>query len=91
MEVKIMTTIITARVDSDDKQSFEDFCNSIGLTASSVINMFIKTVIRDWEIPFKVKADPFFGENNQALLRKNAEEMDETGNIIHNLFLDERK
>lgn len=86
-----MTTIITARVDSDDKQSFEDFCNSIGLTASSVINMFIKTVIRDWEIPFKVKADPFFGENNQALLRKNAEEMDETGNIIHNLFLDERK
>lgn len=83
-----MTTTITTRVDSADKTLFDAFCDSVGITASSAINMFIKATIREGEIPFKIKADPFFSESNMALLRKSAKEMDETGGKIHDIDLD---
>lgn len=83
-----MTTTITTRVDSADKTLFDAFCDSVGITASSAINMFIKATIREGEIPFKIKADPFFSESNMALLKKSAKEMDETGGTIHDIDLD---
>ena len=72
-----MTTTITTRVDSEDKKLFDSFCESVGLSASAAINMFIKATLREREIPFKIKADPFYSESNQAILRKSAQEMDE--------------
>ena len=74
-----MTATITTRVNSDDKALFDAFCASVGLTASSAINMFIKATIREGEIPFKIKADPFYSEANQALLRKSIKQLEETG------------
>ncbi len=83
-----MTSTITVRVNSDDKALFEAFCKTVGLTASSAINLFIKATIRKGEIPFKIKVDPFYSEANQALLRKSMKEMEETGGTIHELDLD---
>ena len=83
-----MTATIIARVNSKDKALFDAFCASVGLSASSAINMFIKATIREGEIPFKIKADPFYSEANQNLLRKSMKEMDETGGTIHELDLD---
>ena len=83
-----MTAIITTRVDTEDKTLFDAFCNSVGLTASSAINMFIKATIREGEIPFKIKADPFYSDSNQALLRKSKKEMEETGGTVHDIDLD---
>lgn len=83
-----MTATIIARVNSEDKALFDAFCASVGLSASSAINMFIKATIREGEIPFKIKADPFYSETNQNLLRKSMKEMDETGGTIHELDLD---
>ena len=84
-----MTTTITTRVNSDDKALFDAFCDSVGLTASSAINMFIKATIREGEIPFKIKADPFYTEANQALLRKSIKELEETGGTIHDIDLND--
>ena len=84
-----MTTTITTRVDSDDKVLFDAFCDSVGLTASSAINMFIKATIREGEIPFKIKADPFYSDSNQALLRKSIKELEETGGTIHDVDLND--
>ena len=50
--------------------------------------MFIKATIREGEIPFKIKADPFYSDANQALLRKSAKEMEETGGTVHDIDLD---
>lgn len=83
-----MTTTITTRVSGEDKALFDAFCDSVGITASSAINMFIKATIREGEIPFKIKADPFYSDSNQALLRKSAKEMEETGGTIHDIDLD---
>ena len=84
-----MTAIITARVDSEDKAKFDAFCESVGITASAAINMFIKATIREGEIPFKIKADPFYSEANQERLRQSIKEMEETGGTIHDIDLDD--
>lgn len=83
-----MTATITTRVNSDDKALFDAFCDSVGITPSSAINMFIKATIREGEIPFKIKADPFYSDSNQALLLKNKKEMEESGGTIHDIDLD---
>ena len=84
-----MTTTITARVESEDKSMFDAFCESVGITASAAINMFIKATIREGEIPFKIKADPFYSEANLERLRQSIKEMEETGGTIHDIDLDD--
>ena len=84
-----MTTTITTRIDSDDKAKFDLFCDSVGISASAAINMFIKATIREGEIPFKIKADPFYSEANQALLKKSIKELEETGGTVHDIDLDD--
>ena len=84
-----MTTTITTRIDSDDKIKFDLFCDSVGISASAAINMFIKATIREGEIPFKIKADPFYSEANQALLKKSIKELEETGGTVHDIDLDD--
>ena len=83
-----MTTTITARLESEDKILFDAFCESVGITASAAINMFIKATIREGEIPFKIKADPFYSEANQERLRQSIKQLEETGGTIHDIDLD---
>ena len=40
------------------KKRFVEFCDNIGLSASSVLTVYIKTVIRENRIPFTISADP---------------------------------
>ena len=84
-----MTTTITARLESEDKILFDAFCESVGITASAAINMFIKATIREGEIPFKIKADPFYSEANQERLRQSIKQLEETGGTIHDIDLDD--
>ncbi len=83
-----MTTTITARLESDDKIMFDAFCESVGITASAAINMFIKATLREGEIPFKIKADPFYSDTNQERLRQSVKELEETGGTVHEIDLD---
>lgn len=50
-------TTLSVRLDSVDKKLFEEFCNKTGLNVSVAINMFIKAVLREKELPFKVACD----------------------------------
>ena len=49
---------MTFSLDAPTKKRFVDFCNSVGLSASSVITVYIKTVVRENRIPFVISADP---------------------------------
>lgn len=84
-----MASIITARVNKEDKEKFEAFCQSVGLTASAAINMFIKATIREGEIPFKIRTDPFYSKANQELLRKSMKQMEEAGGTVHDINLND--
>lgn len=68
--MKMNTTAFSVRMDSDTKIGFETFCKSVGLTVSSAINLFAKTVVREKRIPFEIKGetDPFWSEENQSEL-----------------------
>lgn len=61
---------LSVRIDENDKKSFETFCTETGMNVSVAINMFIKTVLREHKLPFEIKADPFYSENNIKYLEK---------------------
>lgn len=50
------TTALCIRIDSNDKEEFDKFCDEVGINISAAINMYIKTVIREQRIPFEIKA-----------------------------------
>ena len=78
-----MTTMMTIRLDADDKLAFERFCKSVGMTPSTTVNLFVKTTLRLGELPFPVETDPFYSGVNTARLRKNAAEMEAAYGTSH--------
>ncbi len=38
------------------------------MNVSVAINMFIKSVLREHKLPFEIKVDPFYSENNVKYL-----------------------
>lgn len=47
---------LTARIDDNIKEEFLLFCDRIGLTASSMINIFAKKCINEQSVPFEINA-----------------------------------
>ena len=80
-------TTLSARIDETDKIIFDDFCSSVGLTASAAINLYVKTVIRERRIPFEIKQeDPFYNPVNQAHLEKSIQQLQEGRGTVHELI-----
>ena len=78
---------ITARVDSTDKTNFDAFCNSVGLTTSSAVNLFVKAVLREGRIPFEIRqADPFYSQSNQEYILKSVTELRDGKGTPHELI-----
>lgn len=48
---------ISVRVNSEDKLKFEKFCEKTGLNVSSAINIYIKAVLMNNQIPFEIRAE----------------------------------
>ena len=46
---------LTISLDDRTKERFTDFCNDVGLSASSIITVYINTVIRENRIPFIIE------------------------------------
>lgn len=66
---------ISARIDAEDKRRFDEFCDTVGLTASALINVFVKKVVREQRIPFSIECDPFYSEKNMEFLRQGIAEL----------------
>ena len=65
-------SILSVRVNTEDKKSFEKFCNETGMNVSTAINLFIKAVLRDKKLPFEIKTVSSDEDIYEAL--KEAEE-----------------
>lgn len=79
---------LTARVDAHDKLDFDNFCSSVGLNASTAVNLFVKAVLREQRIPFEISPnpDPFYSEKNQQHLMKALQELREGKGQPHELL-----
>ena len=88
-------TTISIRVDSNLKQNFDSLCNEFGLSNTSALMLFIKTVVRECRIPFEIKTEPIEESRKKALqafekMREDAAaagmqdlSLDEINEIIH--------
>lgn len=79
-------TTLNVRMDEDVKRRFDLFCTDVGMNASVAVNLFVKTVIREQRIPFEISADPFWSEENQAVLRRSIAELDAGHGTRHELI-----
>lgn len=79
-------TTLNVRMDEDVKRRFDLFCSDVGMNASVAVNLFVKTVIREQRIPFEISADPFWSEENQAVLRRSIAELDAGHGKRHELI-----
>jgi DNA-damage-inducible protein J len=64
---------ISLRVDDDVKRNAEKTLSDIGLSMSTAINIFLKTVVRENRIPFELSAEPadkFYSRDNIAELER---------------------
>lgn len=61
---------INLRIDDELKRGAERTINNIGLSMSTAINIFLRTVVRENKIPFELSADPFYSKDNIADLEK---------------------
>ena len=79
---------ISARIDSKDKSDFDKFCNNVGLSASTAINLFVKAVLRENRIPFDIvqSPDPFYSDSNQSYVLKSVQELREGKGQVHELI-----
>lgn len=83
-----MTPTISVKVDSYDKKMFEEFCASAGMSVSTAINMFIKNLNMNMELPFTVKADPFYSKVNQERLQAAIAQLEAGKGKQHELIED---
>lgn len=63
---------ISLRVDDEIKRSAERTLDEIGLSMSTAITIFLKTVVREKRIPFELSADPFYNRENMVGLERCA-------------------
>lgn len=61
---------INFRASKEDKQAAEKVCKQLGLSMSTALNIFIKTVGREQRIPFDLTLDPFYTPDNIAYVKK---------------------
>lgn len=69
-------SMINIRMDTDEKNSFEDVCDQLGITITAAFKMFAKKVIRERRIPFDLTLDPFYSDTNLHYLEKITSEID---------------
>ena len=65
-----MSKHTTIRLEPAKKEEFSKICDSMGLTVSGAINVFVNKVLQTRRIPFEITADndPFYSEANQKFL-----------------------
>ncbi|MBP3365867.1 MAG: type II toxin-antitoxin system RelB/DinJ family antitoxin [Treponema sp.] len=69
---------LSVRLDDKTKDEFAKFCDTVGMSVSTLFSVFAKTVVREQKIPFEISAkdakadDGFYSEANQRYLEKMA-------------------
>ena len=82
-------TTMSIRVDSDLKQRFDVLCDEFGLSNTSALMLFIKTVVRECRIPFEIKAEPIEEVRRKARLSYERMRADAAAAGMQDLSLDE--
>ncbi|MDR3212066.1 MAG: type II toxin-antitoxin system antitoxin, RelB/DinJ family [Planctomycetota bacterium] len=81
------TINVTIRLDREIKENAEKLFDDFGRDLSAAVNIYIRQALRQGKMPFEI-CDRFFGEKNQARLRRSIAHA-ETGQVtVHDLLED---
>ena len=81
---------LSAKVDSENKKAFEQFCEETGMNVSVCINMCVVDVLRNHRLPFVVTTDPFYDREHIAMLEKRVDDIKRGRNVhAHDLIEDD--
>ena len=81
---------ISARIDAEDKERFDRFCNNVGLSSSAAIYMFIKNVINEHRIPFVVREpDAVYSAKTMKFLEEGIAALNAGKGVAHELIDEE--
>jgi DNA-damage-inducible protein J len=81
------TVNITIRLDRKLKSNAESMFEDIGMNLSTAVNIFLRQTVRQGQIPFKIEADTFWSERNQARLEESRREA-ETGHLTEHELIE---
>ena len=72
------TVTLNVRMDAETKEKFTEFCDEVGMSASSLMNVFAKTVVRNRSVPFPICSDPVPSASSSAqrLFPRSFEELE---------------
>lgn len=73
---------VSIRVDDTVKQRAESICAELGMSLSTATNLFYKKLINYGGIPFELRVDPFYSEENQAHLKKVIDNYDNGKSLL---------
>ena len=51
-EALVAQAVLSVRMDEETKRAFADFCDQIGMSVSTAINMFARQTLREQRLPF---------------------------------------
>ena len=74
------TIDVTISLDREIKENAECLFNDLGMNLSTAFNVFARQALRQGKIPFEIY-DPFYGERNQAILKKSIAEF-KAGKVV---------
>lgn len=79
-------TTLTVRLDGGLKRQAEAICEEMGLNMSSAVTIFLKRLVKERAIPFRVSADDhFYSPANINHLRAAAARMEAGEYVVHEL------
>ena len=82
-------TTMSIRVDSNLKNRFDSLCDEFGLSNTSALMLFIKTVVRECRIPFEIKTESIEESRKKALQAFEKMREDAAAAGVQDLSLDE--
>ncbi len=80
---------MSIRVDSDLKRRFDVLCDEFGLSNTSALMLFIKTVVRECRIPFEIKMETIEESRRKALFAFERMREDVAAAGVQEMSLDE--
>ena len=77
---------ISMRIDDNVKKKAEMACDALGLTMTTVINLYLVKLGNEMRIPFEVSADPFYSIENQKVLARSIKQLETGHGVEHELI-----
>lgn len=66
---------VNVRMNESDRDLLANFCDHVGMSISTLFNVFAKKVINENKIPFNIEyEDPFYNESNIKWINESIEQ-----------------